>query len=355
MSNIAKLYNDPKFGLVGIEVFRKKLAEKGINASREDIVKALSNQDSYTLNKPIKKKFQNRRVIAYDVFEQLQMDLVHMDTPNGAPASENKGYKYILTAIDVLSKYAWAIPLKDKTGASTLAALSKIIKVADPEKIQVDKGKEFYNKQVEALLKKHNILLFSTQSDKKASVVERFNRTLKQRMTKLFDAQNNTKYIDHLDDLVNNYNNTIHSSIKMTPADAIKPENHELLLQNFYSKQSTKKMPKFKVGDYVRIVKWKSTFAKELVGNWTIEIFKIRQVNKTQPVTYLLKDLMDEDIQGGFYENELQKVSPDLVNRGRVAKVLKKRTQNGVKQVLVQWEGYPDKFNSWIAEENLNE
>ena len=131
--NIAKLYNDPKFGLIGIEAFRKKLLAKKINVSKADIKKILEGEESYTLNKPVRKHYETRKVIVFNVFEQLQMDLVHMDTPNCAPASTNKGYKYILTAIDVLSKYAWAVPLKDKTAKSTVeeiynATVSKMLK-----------------------------------------------------------------------------------------------------------------------------------------------------------------------------------------------------------------------------------
>jgi hypothetical protein len=351
--DLVKLYNDPKFGLVGIDAFHKKLEERGINVSKDVIRMALADQDSYTLNKPVRKKFAGRRVVAFEVFEQLQMDLVFMDTPTGAPASKNKGYKYILTAIDVLSKYAWAIPLKDKSARSTVNAIKEIIEFSKPQKIQVDKGTEFYNSQVKTLLKNNDVLLFSTYSDKKASVVERFNRTLKQRMKKLFDSHNTDNYIDYLEDLVFNYNNTTHSTIKMKPVDAIKPENYDQLLTNFYRRSVKRAKPRFALGDFVRIYKWKSKFAKELAGNWTVEVFKIRKINYTQPVTYQLEDLMGEEITGGFYENELQKVSENMTKRGRIEKILKRRTKDGVKQIFVKWEGYPEKFNTWINEENI--
>ena len=342
---IIDLYNDPEFGLVGKSAFKKKLLqERGIYATMADINKALQGQDSYTLNKPVQKKFKNRNVVVFHVFEQIQMDLVFMDTPNAAPAKDNKGFKYILTAIDVLSKYAWAIPLKDKTAVSTAKAMAIIINFAHPKKIQVDKGSEFYNATVKKLLAANGVELFSTESDKKASVVERFNRTLKQRMTKLFDSTNDTKYIDKLDDMVSNYNNTVHSTIKMKPIDAIKPKNYTTLLKNYYEKkeiQKNKHTPKYKVGDYVRIPKWKSIFAKELAGNWTIEVFKIRKVQNTTPFTYLIEDLMGEDVTGAFYENELQHVDKNIVDTARVNKILKKRTFKGVKEVFVSWEGYP--------------
>lgn len=353
-TKIIKLYLDPKEGLTGLDTFHKKLKQKGININRNKLKEILSGIESYSLNKTLRKNFPTRKVISNDVFDQLQMDLVEMDVPSGAPAKDNDGVRYLLTIIDVLSKYAWVIPLKDKKGKTIAAAIEPIIKQTKPNKIQVDHGGEFYNRDVKQLMKKYSINMFSTYSDKKASIVERFNRTLKQRMGRLFDATNSNRYIDDLDDLVENYNNTVHRTIKMKPVDAIKKENFEKLVTNFMMKIPKYNEPKLKVGDYVRIPKWKTPFSKEFIGSWTMEIFKVKDVHPTLPVTYSLVDLMDDEVTGKFYEQELQKVSEDIMNDSfKVEKVIRTRTRNGVREGLVKWLGYPDKFNSWEPMENI--
>ena len=130
----------------------------------------------------------------------------------------NRGVKYLLAVIDVFSKYGWLIPLKDKTGKSVASALKTIFKERKLGKMWVDKGKEFYNKDVKDL-----ITLYSTENEEKASVVERW--TMKEKMFKYFSANSTNVYIDVLPDLVKEYNNTRHSSIKMTPVQASKKEN----------------------------------------------------------------------------------------------------------------------------------
>ena len=151
--------------------------------------------------------------------------------------------------------------------------------------------------------------MFSTNSDKKALLIKRFNKTLKLRIGKLFDANNSFRYIDKLQDFENNYNNTIHSTIKMRPIDAIKPENYDLLINNYFNNYPNKNNKiKFKVGNIVRIPIYLSAFTKEITGKWTRELFKISKVIDTKPLTYNTVDLNNEPIEGTFYTEELQKI-----------------------------------------------
>ena len=129
----------------------------------------------------------------------------------------NRGIKYLLAVIDVFSKYGWLIPLKDKTGKSVASALKTIFKERKPEKMWVDKGKEFYNKDVKDL-----IVLYSTENEEKSSVVQRWIRTMKEKIWKYFSANSTNVYMNALLDLVRQYNNTRHSSIKMTPYRRVK-------------------------------------------------------------------------------------------------------------------------------------
>ena len=140
-------------------------------------------------------------------------DLVDMS----AFSRENKGYKFILSIIDIFSKYGWLVPLKDKKGTTVRDAFQSVFKSRVPEKLWTDKGTEFYNKEVKKLLKNHGVELYSTENEEKSSVVERWNRTMKEKMFKYFSANSTRAYLPVLDNLVRQYNSTKHSSTKMTP------------------------------------------------------------------------------------------------------------------------------------------
>ena len=215
----------------------------------------------------------------------------------------NRGAKYLLAVIDVFSKYGWLIPLKDKMGKSVASALKSIFKERKPEKMWVDKGKEFYNKDV-----KDSIELYSTENEEKASVVERWIRTMKEKMWKYFKANSTNVYTNALLDLVKEYNNTKHSSIKMTLVQASKKENELMVWRNLYPEhlEIHDLNPKFSVGDKVRISKKKKTFEKGYTTRWTEEIFTIVEVKRKNT------DLNGEEIRGTFYESELQKTSQEL-------------------------------------------
>ena len=216
---------------------------------------------------------------------------------------KNKGIKYLLCAIDLYSKYAFVIPLKDKKGISIVNAFNKIIKQSNrkPSKIWVDQGGEFYNNVFEKWLSDNNIIMYSTYNEGKSVVVERFIRTLKNKLYKHITATGKKVYYDVLDDVINKYNNTKHSTIKMKPID-VKDNNKRVYIYEHNEKDST-----FKVGDRVRISKFKNIFAKRYAPNWSSLIFIVDKVNDTIPYTYNLKDLNDEEIIGSFYDRELQK------------------------------------------------
>ena len=127
-------------------------------------------------------------------------------------------------------------------------------------------------------------------------------------MFKYFSANNTRKYVDILDLLVNQYNNTIHSSIKMTPKEASRKENENKVWRNLYPEfGGTTLNPKFMIGDNVRLTKKKNMFDKGYTQRWTEEVFKISKIQLTIPVAYKITDYNGEEIQGSFYEQELQK------------------------------------------------
>ena len=195
--------------------------------------------------------------------------------------------------IDIFSKFGWIVPLKNKKGETVAKAFNKIFKSGRlPRKIWTDRGTEFYNKDVNQLLSEKGIQLYSTQNEQKSSVVERWIRTIKTRMWKTFTANNNTVYYDKLDKIVEDYNNTKHRSIRMTPREASNPKNSAQVYFNLYGNQwEPKATAKFKIGDKVRISKYKrAVFDKGFTPNWTEEIFVIDEILNTKPITYRLVD-----------------------------------------------------------------
>ena len=263
----------------------------------------------------------------------------------------NKGFRYLLMVIDVFSKYGYSVPLKNKAGDSVAHAFQKILKEGRiPKYLWTDKGKEFYNKDLKKVLKQNNINIYSTENEEKSSVVERWNRTIKNEMWKQFTKQSSTQYLDILPDILNKYNNNYHRSIKMTPVKASKKKNEGIVYFNLYgdiTPMHTK--AKFEVGDTVRISKYKrKLFDKGYTPNWTEEIFLISKVLNTNPHTYEITDLKGELISGTFYEQELLKTNQ---NKFRIKKVIRKDYKK--KLALVQWSGYGNDFNSWVPIEDL--
>ena len=338
-TDLKELYYNPETGLSGINDLQRQSGK-----SQKQVTEFLQSEDVPTRYKTARKNYPRERIYVHAIDEQWQADLIEMHEY----AAENKGYNYILTVQDCFSKYAWALPVKNKNAKLVSQAFYTLFKERIPRKIQTDKGKEFFNAPVSKLFTKHGINHFSTQSDKKAAIVERLNRTIKERLEKLYEVRDNHNWLNVLDDVIRKYNNTKHCTIKMTPIEGSKPENSARVEARLYpSTDKVPQKPKFKVGDTVRISKWKSTFTKGYKQNFTTEIFTINKVLETSPPTYELKDYNDEIVTGKFYEQDLSLYNK-TDNDYEVEKVLKTRTRKGIKEDLVKWVGYPPEMNSWI-------
>ena len=247
----------------------------------------------------------------------------------------NKGFRFLLCVINIFCKYVWVIPLKDKKGIEIVNAFQIILKESNhkPNKTWVDKASEFYNSSFKKWLKDNDIEMYSTNNEGKSVIAEGFIRTLKNKIYKYMTSVSKNVYIDKLDDIVKIYNNTYHTSIKMKPVD---------FKDNTYigfKKEVNDKNPKFKVGDQVRISKYKNIFAKGYMPYSSQEIFIIKKIRNTVPWTYVLNDLNCEKIIGTFYENELQKINQ---KEFRIEKVLKKKDD----KLYVKWKDYDNSFNS---------
>lgn len=346
-----KVYYDPShpgsFG--GVERLRKSVQDETCErVGVENVKDFLSEQDAYTLHKPARVHFIRNRVFVPRPLNQFQADLCDMQ----ALSEYNDGYNYLLTVIDVFSKKAYVRALKRKTAVEVVKAFESIFEESQtPVKIQTDAGKEFFNKAFKVLMKKHNIVHFSTASDLKASVIERFNRTLKSRMWRYFTANNTMRYIDVLQDLLKSYNHSYHSSIKMKPMQ-VTSENAFQVFQNLYGTSSATQRSElkmnFKKGDQVRISKVRGVFDKKYEQSFTGEVFTVHECIPREPPVYKLKDYDGEIIQGSFYEAELQKVKMCKDKVYAVEEILKRRTVRGEEQAFVRWKNWPEKFNSWI-------
>ena len=264
------------------------------------------------LHKPIIRKFEKRKV--YSTFKDniWGVDLADMQLLS----KYNKGIRFLLCVIDIFSKYAWVVPLKDKKGISIVKAFQIILKQSNkkPNKIWVDKRSEFYNAYFKKWLRDNDIVMYSTHNEGKSIVAERFIRTLKSKIYKYITSISKNVYIDKLDDILDEYNNTYHTTVKMKPIN---------VKDNTYintDKKINNKNPKFKVGDHVRISKYKKNFTKGYMPNWSEEVFIIKKVKNTVPWTYVIIDLNGEEITGKFYEKELQKTSQEEF---RIEKVIR--------------------------------
>jgi hypothetical protein len=217
--------------------------------------------------------------------------------------------------VDVLSRYAWCKPLKTKDA-----------------------------KQVD-------IVRYSTYGDYKVSIAERFIRTLKGRIWYDFIRGNDRRWIDDLDRVVKDYNVTMHSALGMSPREARTKED-ELLnrVVKRLSSATVVEKPKYKLGDWVRISRLKGRFEKEIF-NWSYEIFRIVGIRKTEPVLYELADYYGENIEGAFYESDLQPVKDETFFP--VEKVLAERKYRGKSEKLVKFLGY--KEPRWLAAEAVTD
>lgn len=318
--------------------------------SKKDALQWLSGQDAFTLHRKKLHKYPRRKTMVQGMNIQYQIDLVDMVKY----ARYNSNYRYLLTAIDVFSRYAYAVPLKNKTGVEVVKALKKIFVTNQPIRIQTDRGVEFLNLHVKTFLAKRKIKLFSTSNETKAAIVERFNRTLKERMFRYFTKSGSYRYIDVLDELITGYNNSIHRITKMRPVD-VSEENQEELWNRLYGEDlKSKSHFKFEIGDTVRISRMKDIFEKVYTPNWSREHFRIIARRGTNPVTYKLKDVAGEIISGSFYEPELQKIqAPSVETNYPIDIIRRKKLKNNKMKFYVHYRGWPNTFDEWIDAENI--
>lgn len=325
---------------------------------RAEVSRWLESQDAYTLHRQSRQRFPRLHYNVSNVDDLWEADLIELQNLK----RYNNGYAYLLVIIDVLSKYVWVEPLRDKTSASVINAFQRVLDGSEgrvPEYLQSDKGREFVARPFQHFLKENDIRFrVARNPDVKAAVVERFNRTLKERMWRYFTHKNTRRYVDVLQDIVRAYNHTRHSATRMQPASVTR-ENARIARENISRRWKTAKKQgfKYRVGDLVRVSRAKATFEKGYEARWSEEIFRVHRVLIwRKPHVYELADLAGEVIDGIFYEQELSRIEKDLQKEEFIVdRVIKSKGRGANKQLLVSWQGYPRKFDSWIPAANLSQ
>ncbi|XP_061193922.1 uncharacterized protein LOC133202165 [Saccostrea echinata] len=350
-----------------LQLWRQVKKENKYKIGLPRIKQWLQNQDVYSINRTVRRRFKRPRVFTGGIKDQYDADLMDV----GFHSKENDGIKYLLVVIDVFTRYVWLCALKNKTSSNVLKGLKNCFQnLGFPRKIRTDAGKEFTAHLVQNYLKSVEVTHFTTQGESKSNFVERVIRTLRSLMHRYMKKTRSFRYIDKLQTLVTNYNHTPHRSLGYKAPSEINETNEvdQIILQYFKSpvKRKIKKVSKlakklrssfrFKVGDTVRISHLKHVFERKFMEKFTGEVFKIKSRFLKQNIPmYKLQDLRNEDLTGSFYEQELQKIEKLEDTLWEVEKILRKRRRNNQTYVLIKWLNFPRSFNSWMPESEVQE
>ena len=270
---------------------------------RQKVKHFLHTKPSYTKYRTVRRKIARFKVIVYDINEIWSIDLAYVDKL----AKYNKDIKYLLVAVDCMSRYLRVQPLKSKYATTTAEAFNQMIKTEKPKKVWVDKGTEFKG-SFKTLCEKKGIKTYTTESEKKSAFAERNIRSLKSLIYKYLEEKWTYSYIDKLQDFVNTINSRTNRVIKLAPNKVTKKDVPRLI--SLRAEQSLKlvRRPKLYVGDFVRIAKIDIPFRKGYKQSFTDEVFEIFDIPTRNPPTYNLIDADREPIEGKFYEPELIRV-----------------------------------------------
>ena len=313
--NKSYLQGDDKLTRLNLKLLNRLYSKgKAAYGSKANLVKAsnlpastvetfLQNKPAHTKYKVFKSNFPRLKVLAFRINEIWSVDLAYVDKLS----KHNKGTKYLLVAVDVLSRYLRVEPLKNKGAEECATAFAKMIRKKQPEKVWTDKGTEFKG-AFKKLCEKRGIATYTTQSETKSAFAERNIRSLKSIIYKYLEDKWTWIYIDKLPDFVNTINSRVNRVTKLAPNKVYK--KHEPFLISLANEQSTSflRLPKLRIGDFVRIAKPDLPFRKGYKQNFTDEVFTVEKVNTLNPPTYTLIDANDEKILGKFYEPELVQV-----------------------------------------------
>ena len=290
---------DSPAAFTGVDQILRAVKKQHPSATKRDVQQFLESSEAYTLHKQVRKRFPTRKYISVSKDNNWFCDLADVSNLK----QDNSNITFLLTIIDLFTRYAWVVPIRDKSAKSIVMAFEKVLKEGrKPFVLASDRGTEFKNSTFQNLLKKYKIKYYNCACPiKKCVIVERFIKTLRGRLSRYLTHTRQNKYIDVLPKIVAAYNNSYHRSIKTTPKSA--SDNPSLIQRELPKLRFSK--AKYKIQDVVRLVRTKKHFEKEATATHTLELFKIKKVHNQIPVMYALVDWADEDILGKFYEQEV--------------------------------------------------
>ena len=317
----------------------------------------LQKQDTYTLHKPRKRRFPRNRTIPIGWNTDWMADLIDV----ASIKKHNQNNTFILTVKDILSRFCWAEPLKNKKPETVRAAFQKIIERAPRVcwRLFTDKGNEFLGQPMKTYLAGLDIQHITPNSpDVKCGSIENYNKILKSRLWKMFTHKKSYTWLPHLQMVVKALNNSYCRPINGRPSD-VTADNASALWDRLYGKGSKKvdvsTPSKLHVGSWVRICEYKNTFEKGYTATFTKETFRITKVLSNRiPTVYKIEDSNSEPILGVYYKEELVAVVQDKGTVFQIEKIVKRKPdKEGKIKLLVKWKGYPSQMNSWIPAEDL--
>jgi hypothetical protein len=354
---LESIYYDPLHAgsYSGLQKFWTTIKEDNhYNLRYKQVSDWLKKQESYVRHQQPPKVYPRQKILMSSMDEQWDGDLLSMLQF----AKKNNGYKYLAVFIDIFSRYIWVEPMKTKKGGEMVQVLARVFnKGRKPMNLRTDRGTEYTNNIVQHYLKRENVHHFVAYNPIHASYAERVIRTLKGKIYRFFTNSQTNRYIDHIDDIVDGYLDTIHSTTGMRPRD-ITDKNAQDVYEKLYLPQqlAEERKPvkyKFEIGAKVYLLMDRSTFNKGYKETYFQEIFEITRRTPTHPPRYKLADLLKEDINGSFYEQQLVKVSYNEDELFRIEKVLRYRKTVKGKEALIRWQGYPAKFDRWLNVDDL--
>ena len=267
-------------------------------------------------SKPPEKNSATNKTDVYYIDDIWSLDILDLKDYG---SESNRKYRYVLVVIDNFSKYGWTVPLKNKYAQTIKDSFENILisSKRKPNLNESDRGKEFYNNIFQDFLNKNNIKLYSRNSSYGAVFAERFNRTIRDLLKKIVFEQGDAKWIDLVPTITKQYNNRIHSSIKLTPKQASLKKNEGYVYKNLLDKRKTIK-PKYEIGDLVRTADLKRTFSKGDTTNWSYKLYKITEIINDAIPSYRLDNLPER-----YNQSLLKKTDLTLKENNSVMKNLK--------------------------------
>ena len=322
----------------------------GKRISKKEIEDFLSTNYTYTRHKETARRYQNP---TYKYFKryQWQADLIEISNVS----KYNNGFKFILSVIDIYTRFAWLRLMKTKQAGETCKQFADILSTVNvkPMTLSTDKGGELKNKLFKSFCSRNNIRLFHNETSYHAAFVERFQRTIQHILYQYCTENATYKFYDKLQLLLESYNSRPHRMLGgLSPKDAELDINaSKVAMENEkYLCKFKKRKPKYEKNMLVRIKSERNTFHKGYRPSFNNEIFKIVKVKLNLPIPlYTLASLDDQEVLiGNFYQFQ---ITPVKQTEHRIEKVLKKDKKSG--KSFVKWEGYPERFNSWIDDSDI--